>query len=246
MKLSVKNSSASGFSLIELMIALIILLIVSGAVFQVLSLATQRSSTEQTKLDMFQEGREFMDQMSRDLRLAGYPNARNFAPSVLPEPPSIDKRVAVGIVKIAKDELWFEAGLEIDGTVPKVSIIRYYLDPSTANNCPCLKRSQVDKIDGNPYTGQNGPVYETEVQGVTNPNGDIFTAYNNAVLQTLPLNFNSNASAISGLDTIQAVVSLQAATVDPKTHKKPTTSLVTTVRLNNCSLAATAQQTSCY
>jgi len=245
-KLSVKNSSASGFSLIELMIALIILLIVSGAVFQVLSLATQRSSTEQTKLDMFQEGREFMDQMSRDLRLAGYPNARNFAPSVLPEPPSIDKRVAVGIVKIAKDELWFEAGLEIDGTVPKVSIIRYYLDPSTANNCPCLKRSQVDKKDGNPYTGQDDPVYETEVQGVTNPNGEIFTAYNNAVLQTLPLNFNSNAAAIAGLDTIQAVVSLQAATVDPKTHTKPTTSLVTTVRLNNCSLAATAQQTSCY
>ena len=246
MKLSVRNSSSSGFSLIELMIAVMLLMIVTGAVFQVLSLATERSSTEQAKLDMFQEAREFMDQMSRDLRLAGYPNARNFAPTILPEPPFIDRRVAVGIVKIAKDELWFEAGLEIDGSAPKVSIIRYYLDPSTTNNCPCLKRSQVDKIDGNPYTGQNGPVYETEVQGVTNPNGDIFTAYNNAVLQTLPLNFNSNAAAISGLDTIQAVVSLQAATVDPKTHKKPTTSLVTTVRLNNCSLAATAQQTSCY
>jgi len=245
-KLSVRNSPSSGFSLIEVMIALIILLIVSAAVFQVLNLATERSSTEQTKLDMFQEAREFMDQMSRDLRLAGYPNARNFAPSILPEPPSIDRRVAVGIVKIAKDELWFEAGLEIDGTVPKVSIIRYYLDPSTSDNCPCLKRSQVDKKNGNPYTGQDDPVYETEVQGVTNPNGEIFTAYNNAVLQTLPLNFNSNASAIAGLDTIQAIVSLQAATVDPKTRKKPTASLVTTVRLNNCSLAATAQQTSCY
>jgi prepilin-type N-terminal cleavage/methylation domain-containing protein len=238
------SSSSSGFSLIELMIALIILLIVSGAVFQVLNLATERSSTEQAKLDMFQEAREFMDQMSRDLRLAGYPNARNFAPTYLLEPPSNDHQVAVGIVKIAKDELWFEAGIEIDGTVPKVSVIRYYLDP-VGTNCPCLKRSQVDKTDAAP-TAQPSPVYETEVQGVTNPNGEIFTAYNSAVLQTLPLTFNSNASAIAGLDTIQAVVSLQAATVDPKTRTKPTTSLVTTVRLNNCSLAATAQQTSCY
>jgi prepilin-type N-terminal cleavage/methylation domain-containing protein len=243
-KLSVKNSSASGFSLIELMIALIIFLIVSGAVFRVMSLATERSSTEQAKLDMFQEAREFMDQMSRDLRLAGYPNARNFAPSYLPDPPANDHQVAVGIVKIAKDELWFEAGVEIDATVPKVSVIRYYLDP-VGTNCPCLKRSQVDKTDAAP-TAQAAPVYETEVQGVTNPNGQIFTAYNNAVLQTLPLNFVSNASAIAGLDTIQAIVSLQAATIDPKTRTKPTTSLVTTVRLNNCSLAATAQQTSCY
>jgi len=225
------------------MIAVILLLIITGAVFQVLSLATQRSSTEQTKLDMFQEAREFMDQMSRDLRLAGYPNARNFAPSVLLEPPATDKRVAVGIVKIAKDELWFEAAVDGQKTV---SVIHYYLDPSTANNCPCLKRSQLNKKDGNPFTGQDDPVYETEVQGVTNPTNAVFTAYSSAVLQALPLDFNGNAATISSLDTIQAVVSLQAATVDPKTHTKPTTSLVTTVRLNNCSQAATAQQASCY
>jgi prepilin-type N-terminal cleavage/methylation domain-containing protein len=240
-KYSSKNSSSSGFSLIELMIVLIILLIISGAVFQVLSLATERSSTEQTKLDMFQEAREFMDQMSRDLRLAGYPNARNFAPAFLVEPPANDSQVAVGIVRIAADELWFEAA--VDGT-KTVSVVHYYLDPSTANNCPCLKRSQLDKKNGNPYTGQDDPVYETEVQGVTNT--DIFSAYHSTVPQTLPLDYNSNAATIAGLDTIQAVLSLQAATVDPKTHTKPTTSLVTTVRLNNCSLAATAQPASCY
>jgi prepilin-type N-terminal cleavage/methylation domain-containing protein len=241
LKYNIKKSSSSGFSLVELMIVLIILLIVSGAVFRVLSLATERSSTEQTKLDMFQEAREFMDQMSRDLRLAGYPNARNFAPSYLLEPPANDRHVAVGIVRIASDELWFEAA--VDGT-ETVSVIHYYLDPSTTNNCPCLKRSQLDKKDGNPYTGQDTPVYETEVQGVTNT--DVFTAYNSTVLQTLPIDYNSNAATIAGLDTIQAVLSLQAATVDPKTHTKPTISLVTTIRLNNCSLAATAQQTSCY
>ncbi len=60
----------SGFSLLELMIVLIILLGISAAIFQTINLTTQRSSAEQTKVDMFQEAREFMDQMSRDLRQA--------------------------------------------------------------------------------------------------------------------------------------------------------------------------------
>ena len=236
-----RPTSVSGFSLVELMIALIIMLIISGALFRVLSLSTERSSAEQTKLDMFQEAREFMDQMARDLRLAGYPNARNFAPSILIEPPANDRRAAVGIVKVDSGELWFEG--DVDGS-GQVLVVRYFLDTSTANNCPCLKRSQVLKKDGNPLTGQDPPVYQLEVQGVTNTN--IFSAYSNTVPQTLPLNFNSNAQAIASLDTIQAVLSLQAPVIDPKTHTKPTTSLVTTIRLNNCSLAATARQSSCY
>jgi len=56
----------SGFSLLELMVVLIIVLTISGAVFQTINMTTQRSAAEQTKVDMFQEAREFMDQMSRD------------------------------------------------------------------------------------------------------------------------------------------------------------------------------------
>ena len=56
----------------------------------------------------------------------------------------------------------------------------------------------------------------------------------------------SASATIAALDTVQAVLSLQTATIDPKTHTKPATSLVTTVRLNNCSLAASGQQTSCF
>src|SRR5213083_557241 len=126
----------SGFSLLELMIVLIILLGISAAIFQTINLTTQRSSAEQTKLDMFQEAREFMDQMSRDLRQAGYPNARNFAPGVLTTPISGDMRAAVGLVKIDTGDLWFEA--DVDGT-GIVSVVHYFLDTSTSNNCPCLK-----------------------------------------------------------------------------------------------------------
>src|SRR5436309_3509356 len=162
---------SKGFSLLELLIVLVVLLIITGAVFQVINLTTERSSTEQSKLDMFQEAREFMDQMARDLRQAGYPNQRNFGPSVLATVPSEDSRVAAGLVKIADGELWFEA--DVDG-LGAVSVIRYYLDTSTTNNCPCLKRSQLPKVPGNPYTAQTAPVYQVEVQGVTNTS--IFSA----------------------------------------------------------------------
>ncbi len=220
---------------------LVLLLVISGAVFQVVNLTTERSTTEQAKLDMFQEAREFMDQMTRDLRGAGYPNARNYAPTVLNDPVTDDARVAVGIVKIAPGELWFEGDVDGSGIV---SVVHYFLDTTTANNCPCLKRSQLPKVDGNPLTGQTAASYQVEVQGVTNTN--IFTAYNNTVSQTLPVDFNTNALTIAGLDTLQAVLSLQSATIDPKTKTKPTTSLVTTVKMNNCSLAASGRQTSCY
>jgi hypothetical protein len=216
-------------------------LAISAAVFSIINLSTERSSTEQTKLDMFQEAREFMDQMTRDLRQAGYPNARNYAPGILASPVTEDSRAAVGIVMIGTGELWFEGDVDGTGTV---SVVHYYLDTSTTNGCPCLKRSQLPKVTGNPYTAQTTPSYQIEVQGVRNTN--IFSAYNNGTAQTLPVDFNSNADEIAALDTIQAVLSLEAATVDPKTHQKPATSLVTTVRLNNCSLAASGQQTSCF
>jgi Tfp pilus assembly protein PilW len=225
------------------MIVLVILLVITGAVFQVVNLTTERSSTEQTKLDMFEEGREFMDQMSRDLRQAGYPNARNYAPSISPALNTTvanDARVAIGIVKIAAGELWFEGDVDGTGTV---SVIRYYLD-SSGTNCPCLKRSQLNKQDGDPYMGQMDPSYQVEVQGVTNT--DIFKAFNSGTATSLPLDYSANGATIAGIDTVQAVLSLQAATVDPKTRRKPTTSLVTTVRLNNCSLAASGQQSSCF
>src|SRR5437899_10526602 len=104
----------SGFSLIELLITLTIVLMIAGAIFQTINVTTQRTSAEQTKVDMFQEAREFMDQMTRDLRQAGYPNLRNMDPSVITAP-SIgqDTRIAVGLVQVDAGDLWFEG--DVDG-----------------------------------------------------------------------------------------------------------------------------------
>src|SRR5437773_12568981 len=116
----------SGFSLLELMIVLIIILSISAAIFQTINLTTQRSAAEQTKLDMFQEAREFMDQMSRDLRQAGYPSPRNMSQSVLTQVPfKNDLHAAAGLVKIDGGELMFEA--DVDGT-GIVQVVHYNLD----------------------------------------------------------------------------------------------------------------------
>jgi len=224
---------------------LIVILSISAAVFQTINLTTQRSSAEQTKIDMFQEAREFMDQMSRDLRQAGYPSPRNMDPSVFtvltltpPLPIIYDKHAAAGLVQVNTGDLWFEGDVDGKGMV---SVVRYHLD-STGNNCPCLKRSQLDKIDGNPLTCQTTEVYQVEVQGVQNTN--IFSAYTNGTPLGLPVTTVSSSS-LAAVDTVQAVLTLQATAVDPQTRQKPVTTLVTTVRLNNCSQAAIGFKTSC-
>ena len=165
----------SGFSLLELMVVLIIVLTISGAVFQTINMTTQ--------VDMFQEAREFMDQMSRDLRQAGYPSPRNYDPAVLTQNPIInDRHAAAGLVKVDAGDLWFEG--DVDGS-GKVSVVQYHLDTSTSNNCPCLKRSQIDKKDGDPVTGQDPASYQVEVQGVQNTN--IFSPYTNGAAVGLPV-----------------------------------------------------------
>jgi len=236
----VRKHRNSGFSLMELMIVLLIVLTIAGAIFQTINITTQRTSAEQTKVDMFQEAREFMDQMTRDLRQAGYPNLRNMDPSVVTAP-SIgqDTRIAVGLVQVDAGDLWFEGDVDGTGTV---SVVRYHYD-TTGTNCPCLKRSQVAKAQGDPLANTNFQ-YQVEVQGVQSSN--IFTAYTGGAAVGLPVTIASGSgTTIAGVDTVQAVLSLQSSTVDPQTRTKPVTTLVTTVRLNNCSQASPGQRTSC-
>src|SRR5260370_7048164 len=66
----------AGFSLIELMIVCAILSIVMIAIVRGIDTTVQRSEAEQTKVDLTQAGREFVDEFERDLHQAGYPNCR--------------------------------------------------------------------------------------------------------------------------------------------------------------------------
>ena len=232
----------AGFSLIELMIVMVLVLAISGVILQVINLAGARSAAEQAKTDVFQEAREFMDQMSRDLRQAGYPSPRNMDPVVFTQNPFInDLRAAAGVVELSDSDLKFEGDTDGTGTV---KVIHYHLDNSTTNGCPCLKRSELPKIDGSPLTGQTTEQYQVEVQGVQNTN--IFSAYNNGTAISLPVDISTNGgNTMAMVDTIQAMLTLESSALDPQTLQKSVTTLVSTVRLNNCSQAAIGFKTSC-
>jgi len=79
-----------GFTLLEMMVSLLILGIVTGAVFSQMDIAQKRMSAEQSKLDDFQQARDFVDQFFRDINQIGDPNIRLFdqPPSSSWRPPS--------------------------------------------------------------------------------------------------------------------------------------------------------------
>ncbi len=232
-----------GFSLIELMVVLLILSVIMAAVMQQIANVQQRSSAEQTKMDMFQESREFIDQLTRDLHQAGYPNPRNFESGFITGPG--DARAAVGLVKVDNGELIFEG--DVDGT-GVVSSVQYHLDAS-GNNCPCLKRSQIQKQAGPPYPPQGTAVFQTEVQNVlngTSATDPIFEAYRSDGTQvTLPVDFAANPATIADINTVKITLKVESKYPDPKTGLKPMTSLVSTVKLANCSQAANSYNMSC-
>lgn len=222
-----------GFSLLELMVVLLILTVMMGSVFSQIRNVQARSAAEQTKLDMFQESREFMDQLERDLHEAGYPNTRNLAAKFsalgIAEPKN-----AVGLVKVDVNELWFEG--DVDGS-GNVSSVQYQYD-GTSTGCPCLKRSQVTKVAGSPLTGQ-GSSFQTEVQNVQNPTS-IFSAYTADGAQvTLPVDIVSDPTTIASIKTIRIQLNVQSKQFDLATRQFPQVTLSNTVSLNNCSSAPT-------
>jgi prepilin-type N-terminal cleavage/methylation domain-containing protein len=245
--------SQQGFSLIELMVTILILTVIMGAIFSQIEQVQQRSVTEQSKLDMFQQAREFLDQMSSDLHQAGYPGAQQYSsanPSFvintsLPTSPyAALSFVAAGLTKIDAGELIFEG--DIDGS-GNVSIVHYKYDTS-GTNCPCLRRSVTQKLPYDPLSAsQTAPSYSVEVQNVQNgtSTNPIFFAYSQGSLVTLPKDFDSNPGAIASIDTVQVVMTVQSPVVDPKTLLKPITTLVSTVRLGNCSAAYPGMSNSC-
>src|SRR6266852_8511159 len=110
-------SSQKGFSLVELVVVCALLTIVLGAVFSGIDLATQRSLAEMTKVDLTQEGREFIDEFERDLHQAGYPNCRmvstagvaNNCPADYTSPAvAMNSAVAVGLVSVSNTQVVFE------------------------------------------------------------------------------------------------------------------------------------------
>src|SRR6266478_143698 len=176
----------AGFSLLELVIVVAILTIVMAAVFNGVNLVTQRSQAEQVKVDLVQEGREFIDEFERDLHQAGYPNCRMVqAAGTINNCPADynntvlgvrvvaqSSKVAAGLVYVSNYQVVFEGDVDGDGVVDS---IRYRVVDSAGNyppsgTCPCtIQRSQVQKDPTNSTLPMGQPTsFSQELQNVVN------------------------------------------------------------------------------
>lgn len=246
-----------GFTLLELMVVIVILGLVTGAVFSQMNVAQQRMSTEAVKVDDFQEARDFVDQFFRDINEIGYPNTRMAdTSSVLWNPPLLtqatypwasqyidDNRFAMGLAKIDATSIRFEADTNGDGNVQSIV---YSINGSGA--CAlCLQRSQVAKVPGDPILGQ-APNWGTEVNDlISNPIFKYFKADGTQVV-ALPVDYTTLAGAqtLANIKTIQISLTIRNnAVIDQKTGLPIETNLAGEVSLNNCSMAALVQPMSC-
>ncbi len=171
----------AGFSLVELMIVCAILAIVLASVVSGINTTVQRSQAEQTKVDLTQEGREFVDEFERDLHQAGYPNCRTVAAPGLGATPNcpadnsnpteaMNSNVAVGLVYVSNIKIIFEGAIDGSGTVYSV---QYRLVDSAGNfppstTCPCtIQRSEMPKVNGTMPLAQP-TTFSQELQNVVN------------------------------------------------------------------------------
>jgi prepilin-type N-terminal cleavage/methylation domain-containing protein len=151
-----------GFTLIELMISMLVLLTVTAAIFEQISRMQKKSASEAVKLDLNQQAREFVGQTVRDLHMAGYPNASMYAPSATDM-----SRVATGLVSVSPTSILMEGDVNNDGNVYSVLISYVAADPNDPN-CPCVRRGAVAKIPADPLSQPIASSY-SETQNVVPP-----------------------------------------------------------------------------
>jgi type II secretory pathway pseudopilin PulG len=184
------HRSEAGFSLLELVLVCAIMTIVLGAVFNGMDQVTKRSQVEQTKVDLTQQGREFVDEFERDVHQAGYPNCRMVATAVAPAncPPDgtipfvsnpnviTNPLVAAGLVSISNTQVVIEGDVDGSGTVSQVW---YRLVDSagipvalSTGTCPCkIQRAQIRKTAANaawPLTAPGASDFSMELENVVN------------------------------------------------------------------------------
>lgn len=244
MNFNVIRRKEQGTTLVELMVALAILALVMAGVFSQLTTATQRITAEQTKVDNFDEARDFVDQFFRDINQIGYPDGHIVTPGGV-TPSITDNRVAVGLVQIGANYISFEGDINGSGVVQEV---QYKINGS--GTCQlCFQRSAIPKVAGTDLLVQmtNNPIWGTEVNDLVTPT--IFTYFDaNGNQVTPPADIDASPGTIAKVKTIHISLTIQNNSVmDPKTGQPIQTSFEGEVSLNNCSLAiSTVPPMSCF
>ena len=211
-----RRKAQRGFSLLELLVGVSILTTVIGVVTTGIMDIEKKSASDVNKVGLAQESRQFMDQILRDLRQAGYPSLAMFDPASGVTASS--SNVARGLISFSSTAIQFEG--DIDGS--GVSEVYLQVVPATGS-CPCVvQRGTVLKSVG------GTPAYYTELDNVMSQN--IFTAYN----------YNGTVwdPASETVDLIKNIgVTLYVQSPQPDFNDKsvtyPTTTMVSAVRINN-------------
>lgn len=234
-----RQRATGGFSIIELLISMLILVTVTGAIFAQINQMQKKSASEAMKLDMGQEAREFVDQTMRDLHMAGYPNLAMYAPPV-----NDVTKVAAGLVSVSPTSILMEGDVNNDGNVYSVNI--YYV-PADVNdsNCPCVRRSAVIKVATGSLSQPIASSY-TEAQNVVPPGTgpgqsgeDLFAFYDQngnpvtGVGTGVDISTPSGQATIDSISTVKINLTILSNLRDPATGGPMGTSLSGTAKVGH-------------
>lgn len=214
---SKRSGQERGFSLIELLVVVVILTVVFGIVVDGITQLQRRNSAETAKLDINQEGREFLDQLVRDLHQAGYPSARMFNAA----PPA--NSVAAGITTFANNQIVYEADTDGNGNVEQITVQVVGADGVVGDACPCtLQRASVNK-------GTAGAlVFFTAVNNVTN--NTPFSAFqSDGTALVMPV-AGANLPLIK---TVKILVNVQSPNADLQNKSLPAISMNAEATISN-------------
>jgi prepilin-type N-terminal cleavage/methylation domain-containing protein len=209
----------NGFSLVELMVALTILMIVFAVLADGMRQIQIKSASDVGKLGVAQETRQFMDQILRDLRQCGFPSLAMFDSGFSPAPTTSSNYVAQGLVSFSSSAIQFEG--DVDGS--GVSEVYIQVVVPTSGSCPCtIQRGTVLKSVG------GTPAYYTELDNVMSQN--VFTAYKYDGSA-----YNSSTDTLASIKNIGVILYVQntAPDVNNSTAVFPTTTMVSEARINN-------------
>ena len=216
----IRTSRERGFTLLELMVTIAILSIVFGVVANGIVQVQQRNTVEVNKLDLTQEARQFMDQITNDIHQAGFPTIRMFDPSLAYTTAS--NQVAAGLTFVSTNEVDFQGDVDGSGTISDV-VIRVV---PAGGPCPCtIQRGTVAKPGA-------APVYYTELDNLRN--AAVFTAYgSDGSVIALPTVVDLTGVALKNINAIGITLWVQSTIPDSKTGTFPTVTMVSQAKLDN-------------
>lgn len=175
-----RSTRQRGFSLVEMIIVVAILLVVTAIVFGNVNSVRRRAQVQKGGVESLQDARGSMDLMIRDLHNAGFPNGKMYSPAGLAGIVTTtingatyyeSRKLAFGVVSVTDTTLLLEGDVNNDGLVEQVA---YRLQPDPAfstptGQCPCVLQRNVWTKNVDTTAGSNYATnWDTMAGGIVN------------------------------------------------------------------------------